>query len=496
MTENQRSNSMHINSKSSGNGSSSNGSNSGGGLTINESVLLARSLLSKAMGKEFGGKRDYNEVLGYKTKLDYDDYFAKYNRQDIAERIVDAEPKETWRRPPVVADNEDEEKESEFEQAWDKLTKRLRAWNYFKRADILSGIGRYGLLLIGTKDIENVKDFEGEMQNLSGPEDVIYLSPFGEGRVKIEKWDTDPASENFGKPLLYRIDMKGDLDGGSQELSKVKVHYSRVIHIAEDLLEDEVYGKPRLKRVFDRLHDLVKVVGGGAEAFWLNARQGLAVEADTSGNYDDFKLDEEGMTEEVENYQHGLTRYLRLIGARAKTLGAEVADPSNCFDVIISLISAATTIPKRILLGSERGELASSQDEDHWYAHIGERQSNHVEPVILRPFVDRLIKYGGLPQPLKSDYDVAWEPLFTMSEKDEAEVNSKRAETLKKVAPMGEVELLLTREEMRELGAFPRERPDELKTELPEFNEEGEEEQEYWNQLKARAGDPGNGSTS
>ena len=53
------------------------------------------------------------------------------------------------------------------------------------------------------------------------------------------------------------------------------VHASRVIHVAEDILDDEVYGIPRLEPLYNYLDDLLKVVGGSAEMFWLDAKRRL-----------------------------------------------------------------------------------------------------------------------------------------------------------------------------------------------------------------------------
>ena len=56
------------------------------------------------------------------------------------------------------------------------------------------------------------------------------------------------------------------------------VHASRVLHVAEDCLDDDVYGIPRLKPVFDRLDDLLKVVGGSAEFFLRGASRLIGLE--------------------------------------------------------------------------------------------------------------------------------------------------------------------------------------------------------------------------
>ena len=111
----------------------------------------------------------------------------------------------------------------------------------------------------------------------------------------------------------------------------------------------------------------------------------------------------------MDSYLHGFQRYLRLQGIDIQELKPQLADPSNHFAVLINMISIATGIPKRILLGSERGELASSQDEKNWADQIDSRRKDHCEPMILRPLIDSLIGVGVLPEP-KGEYVVVIGP--------------------------------------------------------------------------------------
>ena len=94
------------------------------------------------------------------------------------------------------------------------------------------------------------------------------------------------------------------------------------------------------------------------------------------------------------------------------------------------MIAAATRIPKRILIGSERGELASSQDEKSWNDTIEARQKEHCEAAIIRPTVDRLISVGVMPEP-KDGYTVDWPDLSTPSDKEKAEVGEMIAQAMK-----------------------------------------------------------------
>ena len=46
------------------------------------------------------------------------------------------------------------------------------------------------------------------------------------------------------------------------------VHWSRVIHIAENAGGTGVYGLPRLQSVYNRLEDLLKIMAGSGESAW------------------------------------------------------------------------------------------------------------------------------------------------------------------------------------------------------------------------------------
>jgi hypothetical protein len=218
------------------------------------------------------------------------------------------------------------------------------------------------------------------------------------------------------------------------------VHWSRVIHVAEDLLENEVYGTPRLQAVFNRLQDLDKVIGGGAEAFWRLIYKGLVLTAQEGA-----ELPEDQVTlDKIEEFVHGFRRILELEGMEAKFEGGESVDPKGMMESILALIAGSTGIPQRILIGAERGELASTTDQATWAGSVASRRENFAEPMILRPFVDRLIRLGALPAPTnEAGYSVEWEPIFELSEKDQTAVAALAAQAIAAVAPPGAVDLII-----------------------------------------------------
>lgn len=408
--------------------------NVGDRLALN-SVLTDRLNFGYRIGFSHGSDgqdRDYYKVLGYNRYPDVEYYMARYRYQDIAKRIIDLPPQDTWAKAPVLIDgnnrSDSEDITSEFLKGWQQLTTAgdedsLNCLSYFERVDRLAGLGEYGIILLGAKDGQELD--QPITKILSGPADLLYLSVYSQVSVDILDSDIDlnPQSKRFGKPNFYQVYLGGSTLtlGGYQ-----RVHYSRIIHVAEDLLEDEIYGLPRLESVVNRLDDLMKVVGGAAEATWKLMRKGLVLLA-----REGFNMPEAGSTEaqslddQLYKYDHDLTRILKLAGTEAKELGSEVVDPDKIFNVIVACISAATGIPQRILLGSERGELASSQDQGNWASVINSRQLNFAEPIILRPFVNWCIKRGVLPKPKSGKYKVEWPPMFQQSEAEKSDIASK-----------------------------------------------------------------------
>lgn len=386
------------------------------------SSLLGRQSLAHRLGKSFGGDRDLYSALGYKLNLTFDDFMARFERQDIATRIIEAYPKATWRLMPEVVENKSEDQVTRFEEDWQTLVDKLQVFNYLNRVDILAGIGEFALLFLGFDD-----GLPSDQEVVSA-RNLLYLKPIKQGEVTINQYDEDPKSPRFGWPLTYNA----QIQYGDAKSKSVVLHHSRVLHIAENCLENDVFGRPRLMSVFNRLEDVARLAGGSAEMFWRGAFQGLALSAKEDADFGDSQ-DLGDLEDELKAYVHGLQRYLRLQGLDVTQLGPTVADPNNHFDLQLQLIAGATGIPKRILLGSEQGELASTQDENNWLSRVAERQIHFADPVILRPFVQRMIDVGILNEPA-AGFSTEWPDLQALSEKDQAEIGRVKTESIKNYA--------------------------------------------------------------
>lgn len=389
-------------------------------------ALLTRSQLASQLGFSYSGDRDLYKALGYDTTLTYAMMAAAYERQDIARAVIDRPVDVTWKDGFSLVETDNDGQDTDFERDWKALYDRLSLKACFTRLDRLTGIGTYGVLLLGLSDAKVKEDFAKEVQGVK--HDLLYVRPFSgmntEGSAQIAEWETDPSNERYGKPTIYQITIN-NLSTGASEL--LRVHYSRVLHIIDGQLESEIEGTPRLQPVWNRLKDLEKIVGGSAEMFWRGARPGYQAQVDPDFTLTNEMKDE--LREIYDEYEHNLRRIIFGQGVELKALASQVADPANHYDICIQSISAETGIPKRILTGSERGELASTQDRENWADLIEGRRQGVAEDQIIRPFVDRCIDLQIISQP--KSYAIKWPDMRTTSDMDKVKLGQLRAQAVR-----------------------------------------------------------------
>jgi hypothetical protein len=420
------------------------------------SEIMGRRLLAGQMGMQYDGARDVYQALGYPLKIQFDDYLGKYLRHDIAKAVIDRPVNATWQGELELIESDDVE-QTPFEKAWRDLNWKLDIKGTLARVDRLTGIGTYGVLLLGLDDVSSTEGFKNPVR--AGARKLVYLKPFSEKTAKILTYVDNPKNSRYGKPLIYELQVSDTASGANQT---VQVHYSRIVHIVDNSLESEIVGCPRLEPIYNRLMDLEKIVGGDAEMFWRGARPGFQGIVDK-----DYTLTpeaEKAFQDQIDEYENYLRRILLNEGITMKELAQTIADPKPHVDVQLTCVSAVTGIPKRVLSGSERGELASTQDTSEWKTYVQSRREDHATPRIIRPLVDTLIKYGVLPAP-EDEYSVDWEDLFAISEKERVEIGKVRASALREYTynPL-EVMIVPPKGFLQEFLGFSREQINQMES--------------------------------
>jgi hypothetical protein len=388
--------------------------------------------LGGILGTIFQGRRNLYDVFGYTRNPTFQECMAKYSRQDIAGRVIDAPAVALWTNPPQITSNTED-----WDAIWQDLTIQLSLYEKIERLDKLAGIGKYSVLLVGYNDGMPL-DQPVNARKVAGVEKkVLYLQPYSCNSAEIVKYVDNVSSEHYMKPEIYKINPKNELDalgqpktGGlsgvaAKGLAPFNVHYSRILHICENPLENEVWGSPRIERVYNILDDLLKVTGGTAETFWLTANRGLHIDVDKDLQFG--PEDEKGLSDEVDEYTHNLRRVIRTRGVKVNALGAETPDPRGAYEILISTLSGATGIPRRILTGSEAGQLASEQDRANWADRQEERRADFGNPRILIPLLKAFTVNGVLPAPDDIEITINWPSAFKMSPLENAQTSAQHA---------------------------------------------------------------------
>lgn len=441
--------------------------------SIYSRFLFARQNGLSGFNSQYNGYRDLNSILGYDETIEIAQYRYAYERGGIAKRIVEIFPRATWGNGFDIADNTiNLKRKTPYEKEVLRLYRKLNVHQKLLQATILAYIGHFSVILIGAPG-----DPETELPKKTGPNDIAYLYPLGEDKAKIVETvgQNNQSKEviydpRYGLPLYYEINLSGfsaesvssRVSNGASSSFARKVHYSRVIHIVRSPLDSEIIGEPILRSVWNLLSDLKKIIGGLSEAALRRGWPGLHVNVDADARLGDPEKD--SIREQVDSYLLGLGNG---IFTRKTDIG-EIAtkgtiDIKSNAEAIMQQIAGTIAAPMRLLLGSEVGSLASSQDKYNFGDRVMELRASENDPII-RQFNDRMTEYGYLPQPRNGEYEILWP--------EEEELNEESKARTAKLMKEGKV---LTDEEIRDriYGLSPVVEEDKEKG-----GEKGEEEKE------------------
>lgn len=420
-------------------------------MVINQmftNLLISRSQIGQSVLDQDGGP-DINKECRYPAVPTVRQYKEFYDREGIATRVINVFPDECFSVYPEVYETERNSYNTAFERKWQSFEVEHNPWSTVHRADELSGIGHFGIILFGLDDIKRAdRDLLAapvkgvtEDETTEGPireRELLYMQTFDESFVTVSEINTNPASRRFMLPTKYTISIPSSTaeieDLGSTPLvtegkeDSLEVHWSRILHLADNKKSSKYLGVPRLRPVLNRLYDLRKILSGSGEMFWRGAFPGWAFEAlpDVAA---EAEIDEKSIEEQFQKWQKGLQRYLALIGVTVKPLAPNVADPTNHVRQQLEAICAAIQVPIRVFMGSEAAHLASTQDIFTWNRRLARRQTLYLEPDVIRPFVNRLQLFGVLPKTAKP-FKVAWRDLNALSDTDKAKIALQRAQAL------------------------------------------------------------------
>ena len=202
------------------------------------------------------------------------------------------------------------------------------------------------------------------------------------------------------------------------------------MHVAEKQKENRIYGTPALLAPYNYLYNVEKIAAADPEGVW---EAGLApVFFELQKGLMPSQIDRDSLTDEIDKLVHKFQRYASIAGLVANQLRPYNLRPQEHIYIQLMLISATSepSIPIRMLVGSERGELSSSQDERKWADDCEARRAEHCEPGVLRQTIDRIVAAGAIAEPIDGKYVIDWPTLRNKDPKEEAETAKLHSEAM------------------------------------------------------------------
>lgn len=434
-------------------------------LNLNQLAMDAYTMRRSILNKMFDPRRDIDTECGYpKADPSAHDFRRMYDREGVASRVCKLYPQESWARDLTIKENEECD-DTDFERAFKSFQRKHNILHYMRRADVMSGIGRFGVIMFGLDDNKRLEEpvegsnEDGTWNETPTEKEVTFIRVFDESLIDIASYETDETNPRFGQPKFYNItfeDPRNQPHGtGSQPMKQTqsKVHWTRCVHLADNRTSSEIVGSSRQLVVWNRLLDCRKIQGGTGEMWWRGAFPGISLESQQNEDIDFDSLDFSETREDLEMYMNGLQRYLINVGMNAKSLAPQIASPEHHFKITIMGIAIPLCCPYRVFMGSEQASMASDQDISTWRERMNGRNDDYTNPMVVQPIVQRLIDFGVLPKPDKPDdgldagyFAGDFPDLNAPSDKEKIENMSKIVEAMAKYVQSGMAELIPERE--------------------------------------------------
>lgn len=404
-----------------------------------------------------GMKKNINLEAGYAINPDVQEFIKWFKREGYARRVVSIMPDEVWQVLPDVYEVEDVSTETETEKAWNLLVNRLLLWAELHRLDVLSGIGRFGILLLGFSDgaleepIPMTYDVEtGRFKPTAGEgtpkRHLLWTVPYSEDLVSVESLVTNTNDPRCGQPEFYRVKMddvtSGGINASVPSTKDVKVHWSRVFHYAHGRMSSKYLGTPKMEIAFNRLYDILKIAAGSGEGYWQSSNPTLVV---SSENPLPQNFDKEALKEQIWRLQNSLQKYLTVAGMSAELLSPNLVDPTSHLDVQMTLLCIGIGIPKRVFMGTEEGKLAGEQDKSNWGPRVHHHRVTETGPCLVRAFAYHLMACGALPW--ADELFVDYPEQNKISAREKAEIAKLWTDLLCKYADSPQAALIMPLEE-------------------------------------------------
>jgi phage-related protein (TIGR01555 family) len=375
--------------------------------------------------------------------------------------------------------------------------KRLALRQKVKHAEILRGVGGGALILITAGN--HADELKPDMIAAGG---LVAVNVVSRWQITGTDWNRDLASPEYGMPGMWRIDSNG---------TQKDIHPSRVVCFRGDPIpagsavsdEDAFWGDSRLCRVFAEVQRSDQTQGWFGELVRKAKLLRIGIP-----NITDYTATSDGQSKlnaRIQTIAEGesvLNATVYAAAAGQDQPGETISDfqvnwsgiPA-VMDAFDQRVAAVSDIPFTRLMGrSPAGMNATGKsDMDNWDRAVGDGQENETRPC-LEMIDPVLLRSAGVDG---ADVTWAWAPLWTPSEKEEAETFDKTMDALTKLQNTGTIPDVAFAKGVQNLMAEREYMPglDQALGEIPEderfgLNPEPDDDDPSANQGGAKGGGP------
>ena len=393
-------------------------------------------------------KHSYAKDFGWKELPEFADFWQCYNRNSLANAVVDKTITKTWETIPELWESE-KPADTPTEQVIAKQFKLKNIWRSMMQADLRSMVGAYSGAILIVRDGLTLDQPVGRLKSI---EDLVNVIPAWEVQLTVAEWDTDPRSETYAEPLMFQFS-EFQLENRQSKPSKfTRIHPSRVLIWSDD---GTVNCRSDLEPCFNDLIDAEKIRGAGGEGFWKSSRGALIISAPNGMSYQDVARAMGGGTPEevkekldgkVDDFVSGFDKQAMFGGMDAEVMNIALPQPKEFWEICVQSIAATYGMPFKELIGNVTGERASTEDARGWAQKCMSRRENRAIPAI-NEMVRRLVEWGALPD---KDWVIGWKSLLEASP-DEA---MARAVQMAEINAKNQSEPMFMDDEIREAAGY------------------------------------------
>lgn len=384
---------------------------------------------AKAMREDFmqgNGKANHKDkltrqVAGVNRKLSQEEITNLYADSRIIQNIIDI-PAEDMTRNWFTLRMEDDK------LARDIMSRLadLKAKKAFKEMFSYERLRGDGFISIGVTQASkfNLSD-ELDLKKLYS---VDYLHAFSSMKVNEFLINEDVFDINYGQLAQLKIN-RASSHGLQTQITESLVHVSRLLHSQTRRMEGEAQGRSLLEPLYDILtvfDTAVWSVGQMLHDFTFKVYKSKDIENLDSKDKHELSMIMDFMFR---------TEALAMIAADEDLTkqATSVSGIKDLLDFVWELLSGSARMPKSVIKGQEAGAIAGAQyDVMNYYARIVADQENEMKPHLERLICMLLMaekELGGRIDPESIEWEIAFNPLWNVDAKTDAEIRKIVAET-------------------------------------------------------------------